>query len=531
MDGKTLISSLIEDEDNHEKQIEIVNAVEESMDLSLSNLHRAMALVSLSIEQQYEVCKRLTAMLYLSESRVIHDYLRYLCQHSTLKSDLKFYLCIVLVNEDKEFYETLDDLLFQVTVNNYNESDVKAERIFEMIKVLSTQDIYREHVLDHCVRLISDNDIPIDYRYRCLLSIEKSETIPIDDYIYMQTSFFCNDRNPIVWKIMSSQVLILVDRLKDLVQNKLIEFMSDEELDDMVRADAADVLLDLGDRDCIQLAREVMIQLGKTSGPKTVYSDKQNVHNEYISESAKKVLKKVSEVSPKFAFSYIKNFILSMYQTEIDELKYKCKEEKGEDEIESEVYKSLQEALTEKVNQMEDVSYSFTRIEMDRVQHCGSTLSAILCCLFTIIDEHESREELIERLKEELLDMSNTCSSGHAFRLGSILNGFVQGLEVHISYQDQISANLHGRLCAKMRDIPNEHEQEMVLIEMTCDKLPSEQRKHFTKFFIDNISEIREELWREYCDNEIDGRLIEDTDFDLYFQRAVIYYTDGWKHI
>ena len=135
----------------------------------------------------------------------------------------------------------------------------------------------------------------------------------------------------------------------------------------------------------------------------------------------------------------------------------------------------------------------------------------------------------MNRLVEELVDMSNTCSSGHAIRLASVLNGFIEQ-SIKISFEDQILANLNGRLQSAISKIEDEDLQGEIVIEMLING-SGEMRKNFYKFFREHISQIREELWSEFCDNPIDGRLIEDTDFDMHFHRAVIHFTSGERHI
>ena len=49
------------------------------------------------------------------------------------------------------------------------------------------------------------------------------------------------------------------------------------------------------------------------------------------------------------------------------------------------------------------------------------------------------------------------------------------------------------------------------------DSDPS-QRKNFLKFFRENISQIRQEMWKEFRHH------IDDPSYDMYFLKAVIKY-------
>ena len=63
--------------------------------------------------------------------------------------------------------------------------------------------------------------------------------------------------------------------------------------------------------------------------------------------------------------------------------------------------------------------------------------------------------------------------------------------------------------------------QEKVMLEMTIQSPDQEIRKHFLKFFRENILSIREEMYVEFKD------YITDTDFDLYFRGAISNYETG----
>ena len=174
-----------------------------------------------------------------------------------------------------------------------------------------------------------------------------------------------------------------------------------------------------------------------------------------------------------------------------------------------------------------------------------------------------------DRLLEELVDMSGTCSSGFASRLVNVISGFGD-FNIRISWKDQIIANLTGRLNAKIKNIistdlsveelkqlyylmyyeydkssdtkPESVEeffekseksdnmlnledikaeyQNRVLCEMMIAPSAYADRKHFIKFFREHLLSIREEMYEEFCKH------ITDTDYDLYFRMALINY-DG----
>jgi superfamily II helicase len=153
-----------------------------------------------------------------------------------------------------------------------------------------------------------------------------------------------------------------------------------------------------------------------------------------------------------------------------------------------------------------------------------------------------------QRLQEELIDMSGTCSSGFASRLVNVISGFGD-FNLTISWRDQLVANFTGRLNAKARDIASKEKlhvntklyniiaideekkedmiklledfQGKVLEEMTINTNDFASRRNFLKFFRKNMLGIRQELYEEF------KTFITDTDFDLYCRAAIATYETG----
>ena len=101
-----------------------------------------------------------------------------------------------------------------------------------------------------------------------------------------------------------------------------------------------------------------------------------------------------------------------------------------------------------------NVKFALNRINLDRALYSkyNSTLADILMKVYTYISGHEFETELISRLIQELDDMAYTCSSGFATRILNSLSGFGE-FNMSISYGDQISGNLLGRMNAIARSV------------------------------------------------------------------------------
>jgi hypothetical protein len=124
------------------------------------------------------------------------------------------------------------------------------------------------------------------------------------------------------------------------------------------------------------------------------------------------------------------------------------------------------------------------------------------------------------RLFQELEEMAGTCSSGYLSRLVNSITGFGD-FSLRISWRDQIIANLGGRLNARARKIDDLDFADLVICEMAIQSHDYQSRKHFLRFFRQNLLSIREEMYQEFKD------YIPDTDFDLHFRAAVSQYESG----
>jgi hypothetical protein len=229
------------------------------------------------------------------------------------------------------------------------------------------------------------------------------------------------------------------------------------------------------------------------------------------------------------------------------------------------------------------IMISLNRINIDNVLYSkfNCNLSNILLKIWSYISSNKNKEEMLKRLIEELEEMAETCSSGYATRLINSISGFGE-FNISISWEDQIVSNFMGRLNALSRNIINENSiyytkklKDVVMIWLNSNiKLKEEiindlrkgeyitenpnteqiinhflsterdekvkecvetfaievinemselnenysTRLNFSLFFRTSISIIREEMYLEFKD------LITDTDFDLYFRKAIFNY-------
>ena len=305
-------------------------------------------------------------------------------------------------------------------------------------------------------------------------------------YKEAQLDFLNNEDTPLRIKIMCTQNLLgqednkLSYRENEKIVKMLYDIGTSPTIAEELKGDALDVLLLHGSDKDKENTRGLLLNLGET-GKKllsTIYDNSMNAHLASIESSVKQavnVLNKL-ECETKMDFDDI-----------IDLLENLCDEKEVPD--------------------FEFAIYRIQQVESNLFENY--TLMGIFMMIYGYIETHEYRKELELRLKEELVSMSRTCASGYYERLINTLSGY--GVELSIGWDEQIQANLIGRLNARIRD---SDETDVLLGELTIEHFID--RPELLKLFRKHISSLREEMAEEFSE------YINPTDFDLYFRKALV---------
>jgi len=127
---------------------------------------------------------------------------------------------------------------------------------------------YKKQSLQYFCNIINNLKLDCDYRYKTVLSLENKE-IPARVYFIKESAllFFKNQNNRTLYRILAGQYLIQKTKIKgkELEQTELtlMGFAQDPDLDYNIRADAADVVLQLGSEENKKTAREIIMMLGR----------------------------------------------------------------------------------------------------------------------------------------------------------------------------------------------------------------------------------------------------------------------------
>lgn len=508
----TEISSLTLDLENDENIVELLsdeNLSKSIVDLSLSLETRIKALDMYYQKEggdnTIETLNKLSTMYEMSGTKTLRQYLFSICEKSLIEPFLKSIAARALNS-----YDQTDELGYVAIDMVYPQlgSDIGTPYKIDFIKMLMLSEKHTEKSKDYFCQIINDNKLDCQYRLKSILSLERVDEEKIDKekqkrmlYFITQANlcFVANKENKTLYRILAGQYLLQKCELneeKKTVEKILLDFAEDKDLEYNLRADATDVLLHLGSDESKKLAKEIILHLGVgNKNIATLYDNAQNVHTKEVEESVLQALE------------FLQTFQIMKY--------------KGKTITVDFVENKINSLVTDK-EKLEKVKISFNRIVMDRALYSkyNCTLSHILLEIWTYLTDHKNEEEIKKRLIEELIDMAGTCSSGFASRLVNSISGFGD-FSMKISWQDQIIANLTGRLNARIRNMDNLTMQEKVIEEMTIPSGDYELRKNFLKFFRKNISSIREEMHKEFKQH------ITDTDYDLYFRSAVYMYETG----
>lgn len=453
-------------------------------DFSLTTEKRMEDLLYL-FETQYddiiELLQKICIVYSMSPISLMRKFLHEICHYSTIPIDFRVQCALTLVHVDVSYEMGIECL--NHLIDDILRSNIPTPVQFEYITLVVRSNMFperRETLLEMTTRGV----YPDTYRYRVLLSLQQS--VGKKYMIEGLKRFIDHELNDIRYRLLAVQYLLVLGEDKEDMETFLMGVMEDTFRPHRERADAMDIVLRHGSDTSQQRVQKVLKELG---GSGTIYENKENVHHQTIEKSVMDTIEYITTLSIEKRSSVRLSF----------------------EDIQKIIYNNTKQWCPENYEQVET---ALTRIELDtsifkRVNH---TLKSVLVLIYNFIYDTHDREEIEKRIIEELVDMAWTCTSGYLSRLVNVLSGF-GNFSLSISWEEQIAANLKGRLNARIR---NEDNMDDILEQMTNKQLSD--RKAFMEFFIKHISTIREEMYLEFKE------FMTDTDWDLWFKKAVMDY-------
>jgi hypothetical protein len=208
------------------------------------------------------------------------------------------------------------------------------------------------------------------------------------------------------------------------------------------------------DIDTPPLQRQIEIKKPSVS----IYEDGQNVHNTKVNEST---LNTASELINKYNPT-----------TRIEYTYY------------NKLYKD------EKIKKIEN---SIHRINTDTSTFGkGFNLYSVFQSLLNLIEQHPQKNELNERLIDELIDMSGKCSTGHLSRLINVLQGFETNLKI------KVEIDIKDEIYAKIKHLIEKNIIEQENMDEIMEDILSENKTIYIEFIKNTINNNISEMLNEY---------------------------------
>ena len=374
----------------------------------------------------------------------------------------------------------------------------------------------KENAQNILLSIIEDIDIYTDqYRYEVIASFisrsginsimnMKKLRVPYDeDFVYsMQSMFFFNKKNDVRYRILSGQNILQMDsdeNEKENIFNDLLDIAKEKSFSENTRADAADVVLRLGDGEKREVSREIITDLGYDSANsfgmtgslmdrvKTVYNNSQNIHqfSDQIDSFIEKMVKENVKVRP---YHEVHQEVVELVRSTIETSEDRFKASKS-------------------LNRISIDTASFTRHKV--------TLAEIFVHIWARIkiSDESIQKDLEKRFVEELIDMSETCSSGHIGRFVNVLAVYDDDLK--IGWSEQIVANMAGRINARIRDCQDPDIRAALAVART-ELAEDEDNVIYDTFITENLTDLHNELYQEF----VSAGYLSHEEFEIHFENG-----------
>lgn len=479
-----------------------------------------------------EAIRQICQMYEYTESRDLFTFIEFMIDYGNLNLFQKLDCGLTFISNNKinagkcfikimkEYqsieYQERPTITFYINILRYC-IDPEIEMVMEQYN--------KDNILKSIKWLCNESKQSANFIYRTIISIQRDNDRKfIIEYLNnLYWEFFSSSIIDSLHYILAGQYLLLNGLHIVEVEAKLIQIAecSDNTIPNNIRSDAADTLIRLSSNHANR-AKQIINNIGRdlTQLPTTA-ANKENVHmfensiNEFLLRIGSLPLAVIDDEQ-----HGKRNITFDEVSKELDDML---------------IYRDVIQANKEKINS------SLLRIKIDQIIYPGSqSLSTVFIKLIQLIKQHEQKELLYQRLVEELIDMADTCSSGHITRLVNVFSG-IDGFSLSLSWKKQIEDNLAARLSLRINNAQDHHYRLIMkrkgytpsIDELTiadnkfrenimCEAINTdiEDRIHFNCFLKMVIGDIHNELYNEFV---TPGHITSDV-FELHFRSALSYY-------
>ncbi len=334
-----------------------------------------------------------------------------------------------------------------------------------------------EHCIEATKSIISCEKYDIYKRFHFFANNDK--LFKMDDHIVfaIHAYFFTysvENKHPLELILLSARYILSFYSYDSDERNEVLSYVldiADDENETLyIRAECADILINCGEGIEVTFGLQIIEKLGGKD--KSIYNNLQNVHNETINDSVRKIIRALhKEISLKDTTVTVETIQNTLEGPRVLQ-KNNCNDAKMKEQIRNFLF----------------------RIMTDPSKYETLNLCDILILVFCKICklDETSKQTCIERLKEEIIDCENTCSTGFLTRIINVLTGFVEGEELtfRMSPKDELRSVIFARINAAISLLPESQRNNVLECLMTEDK------SMFDGFM--DIYSPEEELEKEY---------------------------------
>ena len=337
------------------------------------------------------------------------------------------------VEENDELMEGVDSSVKQVYFNKdeivsmFNESKnnfLTAADLQEKIYYFTKLSTFQFRKMDKIIKEQLDT-LWVSETEEVFLSILKQVDWSISKEYYIK--HFYNSKllyykvisaRPVFQKVFYDDVYKHKEKERN-VYNDTLKFLfnraADENESINIRADCLDTIVTYGRKHEKEKADDMILELGQlyiADKERSFYTNSQNVHTRGIQKTA---------------ISSLTN--LATYHRPSENV--------------DAIYEMILNKLVSDEEKREKVIKSLKRIIIDPTLFQGFNVSQILSIIWQEIERLEKyKDELENRLIEELYDADETCSSGYFTRLINVLSGFSPHVKIGITIEEELIARV-----------------------------------------------------------------------------------------
>ncbi len=322
--------------------------------------------------------------------------------------------------------------------------------------------------------------------------------------------YFTNDIFNVHYKLFSAQFLIQTseyekgsEKRKELLEKIYLIGLSEnnEKIVQGMKGDCGDFLINWSEEEeYITKGRDIINKIKFENVPlglQNVYSNKENVHEDNFIRA-------------------INDFILNRVMPNADKLPVYDNTNTLKD-ISEHIYKIKHSSAKYKALD------SFDRIKSDMTKFTFHKVLSVdvLCYLWNYIrsEKHSKaqRKEWLQRFMQEMVEMYDTCTSGHVSRIINVISKEEKTLT--ITFTQQIIANVQGRIKSRLKDVDDADAQENYIMAL-MDTAEPELKQQLHDWVLSFKTELYEELKIEFVG---EGH-VEKEEFDSAFDQGL----KGW---